>query len=152
MKELKEMDNSSKSLLVNVLDKNDDYILPPNLQEIPSFNFASSLYRSTRYIDALNFNQCQECPKHPLPQQGIYCDVKESNGANAGPNIGSMQDLNPNLAAKQPDYILPYMKHTAILKKELESIIQEIQFITDKYRDEVTFNLKTWCGKLHLWS
>ena len=150
MKELKEMDKSSKSLLVNVLDKNDDYISPPSLQEIPSFNYASSLYRSTGYIDALHFNQCLECPKHPLPQQGMYCDVKPFDGLNSDPNKSSAQDLHPNPTTKQPDYVLPYMKHTAILKKELESIIQEIQFITDKYRDEVTNNLKTLCCKLHI--
>lgn len=138
MEELKKMDASSKSLMANILEKNDDYILPPSLQEIPSFNYASSLYRSTGYIDQLNFNNCSpDCPKQ------IYCDLKECNQPNHVGDIGSINDLHPNPTTKQPDYFLPYMKHTAILKKELESIIQEIQFITDKYRDEVIlFSIK----------
>ena len=138
MEELRKMDNSSKSLMANILEKNDDYILPPSLQEIPSFNYASSLYRSTGFINELNFNHCsQDCPKHPGSQQEMYCNVKECSRPCAEENIGSIQDLHPNPTTTQPDYFLPYMKHTAILKKELESIIQEIQFITDKYRDEV---------------
>ena len=133
MEALKKMDNSSKSLMANILEKNDDYILPASLQEIPSFNYASSLYRSTGFINELNFNNCgSDCPKQ------MYCDVKECNQDTMNANIGSIHDLHPNPTTKQPDYFLPYMKHTAILKKELESIIQEIQFITDKYRDEVS--------------
>ena len=132
MEELKKMDNSSKSLMANILEKNDDYILPPTLQEIPSFNYASSLYRSSGFINELNFNNFSP----DFPKQ-MYCDVKECNQNSIGGNIGSIHDLHPNPTTKQPDYFLPYMKHTAILKKELESIIQEIQFITDKYRDEV---------------
>ena len=97
--------------MANVLEKNNDHIFPPDHQDAPSFNNPSSLYRSTGYINQLDFNNCsQNCPKH--------------------------QNLH---TTKQPDYFLPYMRHTAVLKKELESIIQEIQFITDKYREEVRF-------------
>ena len=73
--------------------------------------------------------------KKPLVEE--HGDVKECNQNSIGGNIGSIHDLHPNQTTKQPNYFLSYMKHTAILKKELESIIQEIQFITDKYRDEV---------------
>ena len=141
MEELKKMDKGSKSLMSNVLDKNDDYILPPNLQEIPSFNYASALHQSTGYLNEYGIDKCKDCPKHYIPSKGIYYEVQGCNGNISSANTSSPipQDLNPP-PTKQPDYLLPYTNQTSILKKELEAILHEIQFLTDKYRDEVSLN------------
>ena len=132
---LAEGDKSSKSLLANVLDKNDDYILPSNLP------CGSVIDRPSGYIDEYGFPNCKDCSKQYF-SQGLKCDVHGCNGNNVVKNLSPIQELHPPIT-KQADYILPYIKckcnlvRDGMLKKELEAILHEIQFITDKYRDEV---------------
>lgn len=136
MEELKKLDTGSKSLLSNVLDKNDDYILPRHLQEIPSFNYASALHQSTGYLN--DYGLDKDCPRHYIPPRGIHCEVQGCNGniTTAAHSVPPTRDPN-SPPAKEAEYLMPFMEHTAILKKELEAILHEIQFLTDKYRDEV---------------
>mgnify|MGYP007048724107 CR=1 FL=1 len=68
--------------MANVLEKNNDVIFPPDHQDTPSFNNPSSLYRSTGYINQLDFNNCsQNCPKHQNLHTTKQPDYKFNEGA-----------------------------------------------------------------------
>ena len=130
---LAEGDKSSKSLLANVLDKNDDYILPSNL------HYGSVIDKHPGCIEEYGFTSCKHCSKYVNG-----CTLR--NGVNVMQRPASiLESQSPNI--KNADYTIPYIKcncsnlKESTLKKELEAILQEIQYITDKYRDEVTFCL-----------
>ena len=139
MEELSKGDQNSKSLLANVLGKDDDYILPTNSYDKSNFDYGSK--DSMENANKCTLDQCRECSNGYYFQDNCYMEQK-SNGRNTIRNASPVPDPHPP-RSHQVNNLPAYVKcncnglQEIVLKKELEAILREIQYITDKYRDEV---------------
>ena len=147
MEELSKGDQNSKSLLANVLGKDDDYILPTNSYDKSNFDYGSKY--SMENANKCTLDQCRECSNDYYFQDNCYMEQK-SNGRNAIRNASPAPDPHPP-RSHHVNNLPTYVKcncnglQEIILKKELEAILREIQYITDKYRDEVIHKSLYYC-------